>query len=85
MTPLAENGSSPVRERCGQKMNIALEQLRGGELENAIITLRNASQIDPSYFAPWFNLGLAYKHSRNWPSALDAFDAAWARLPPDAA
>lgn len=62
---------------------MGLEQFRSGELESAIATLRRASRIDPSYFGPWFNLGLAYKRSQDWRSAVDAFVAAWERLPRD--
>jgi hypothetical protein len=83
MTPSAESAAGPLRKRSGREMNLGLEQLGRGELEAAIATLHRASQMDPSYFGPWFNLGLAYKRSRNWRAALDAFVAAWDRLPRD--
>jgi hypothetical protein len=83
MTSSHEKASSRLRERCGREMNVGLEQFRRGELETAIATLGGACRIDPSYFGPWFNLGLVYKRLRDWRSAVDAFVAAWERLPRD--
>lgn len=70
-----------IRETSGQRMNVGIAELRNGDLALAVQVLRDASSIDPSYFAPWFNLGLAYKRLRDWPNALDVFLRAWRRLP----
>jgi hypothetical protein len=72
-----------AREDSGLRMNEGIEQLERGEVDDAVRTLGAASQIDPSYFAPWFNLGLAYKKRREWTSALDALLRAWSKLPLD--
>jgi hypothetical protein len=61
-------------------MNDGVELLEAGRMESAIEILRVACGIDPTYFGPPFNLGLAYKAARNWECALDSFAAAWMRL-----
>lgn len=74
-----------VRQRCGARMNEGVAQLDQGDLGQAIRILRQAIQIDPDYHLPWLNLGLAYKRSRRWAEALDAFLTARAKAPGDIA
>lgn len=74
---------SERRAWCVQKMNIGVDHLDAGALQQAVSILLDAASIDSQYFGPWFNLGLAYKRLRKWEEALDAFLRARSRLPTD--
>jgi tetratricopeptide (TPR) repeat protein len=69
------------RRSCGDLMNEGVKELDRGEFTRAVATLQTASSIDPTYFGPFFNLGLAQKALGDWSSAFDAFLKAWRLLP----
>jgi tetratricopeptide (TPR) repeat protein len=64
-------------------VNRGIQHLDAGDRVAAIIIFNQAASIDPSYYLPWFNLGLAHKELRNWREAAASFAEAYARLPVD--
>jgi hypothetical protein len=73
--------SSAIRTRAKNVMNEGVELLDGGNPQAAARVLRTATSIDPTYFGPWYNLGLALKRSREWRASYDSFEKALAVLP----
>jgi hypothetical protein len=72
---------SRVRTRATKVMNEGVELLDGGDPKVAAALFRTAASMDPTYFGPWFNLGLAYKKMREWQEGFEAFGKALALLP----
>ncbi|MBN1606825.1 MAG: tetratricopeptide repeat protein [Polyangiaceae bacterium] len=63
-------------------MNEGVDYQDAGAYSEAIEAFREAIALDPTHFGPWYDLGLLYKKTRDWPQALDAFLRAWSRVPP---
>lgn len=42
-----------------------------GKLEEAIASYRRATDVDPKWSVPWYNLGLRYKYAGRWRESFD--------------
>jgi cytochrome c-type biogenesis protein CcmH/NrfG len=54
---------------------------QAGELPQAAAAYRRATEADPGYFAPYYNLGIVSLESGNLPQALSAYETALAIEP----
>lgn len=81
MTWESSEFDSAARKRAKRVANEGVELLDGGNAQAAAALLRTAASIDPAYFGSWFNLGLAYKKTREWKAGFDSFEKALAQLP----
>lgn len=70
--PRSDRERSEILNRYAQRL-----VLRGGERE--LHWYRLAAQADPTWAAPWFNLGLAHKYRSEWAESLQANRAALER------
>jgi len=74
---------STARQQAGVLTNRGIQHLDAGDHVAAMILFDQAAAADPSYYLPWFNLGLAHKSARRWREAAISFAEAYARLPAD--
>lgn len=72
-----------VRDQAGMLVNRGVLHLDAGDYAAAMTLFTQAARLDPAFYLPWFNLGLAQKRLRRWADAADSFGQAYARLPPD--
>ncbi len=63
----------------------AIELEQSGRPEAAAALYREAALADPSWGAPWFNIGLLHKRARRWAECLEANREASRRDAPDQA
>jgi hypothetical protein len=59
------------REKAGEKVRIGIGLQEQGRLQEAIELFEEAAQLDPSWEAPLFNLGLVYKRQRRWKESFE--------------
>lgn len=76
-------GDRPAAERAFSTASAALKAQRPSE---AVLSLRSAAQLDPSYFEAHYNLGVVLTQAGDAPGALAAYENALAVRPrsPDA-
>src|SRR5438445_3230686 len=74
---------------CNHEQNESIEVMSKGVeagrqklFDSAIRDLKQATVIDPSNAAAYYNMGIIYKDMRKWTDAADAFSA-WLRLDPE--
>jgi tetratricopeptide (TPR) repeat protein len=79
---VAATGCNEDHNRSIEVMNKGVEAGRQKIFDTAITNLKQATLIDPTNAAAFFNLGVIYKDMRKWPEAADAFTAA-ARIDTD--
>jgi hypothetical protein len=72
-----------ARDQAGALVNRGVLHLDAGDYAAAMVLFTQAASLDPAFYLPWFNLGLAQKRLRRWQDAADSFAEAYARLPPD--
>jgi Tetratricopeptide repeat len=58
------------REKAARLLGRALENQKRGQFDKAIELYQKAAAADPSWSIPAYNLGLVYKHTRNWKESL---------------
>ena len=79
---VAATGCNEDHNRSIEVMNKGVEAGRQKIFDSAIRDLKQATVIDPTNAAAFYNLGVIYKDERKWPEAADAFTSA-ARLDAD--
>jgi tetratricopeptide (TPR) repeat protein len=71
---------TPAADEANEEGRAALDE---GRLEVAEAAFRRATDLDPAWSSPWFNLGLVYKLRRDWPACLRANDECLKRCDDD--
>jgi TolA-binding protein len=91
-TPTSSPGArytylSPEKPTPGQRSQAesvfasAAQDYRAGRLSEAVQGYERATQLDPSYYEAYYNLGLAQTHAGHIPAALRAYEYALAIRP----
>jgi len=75
-------GCNEDHNRSIEVMNKGVEAGRQKIFDTALTNLKQATVIDPTNAAAFYNMGVIYKDMRKWPEAADAFTSA-ARLDTD--
>src|SRR5215510_927031 len=75
-------GCNAERNKSIEVMNRGVEEGRQKLFDSAIRDLKQATVIDPSNAAAYYNMGIIYKDQKKWSDAADAF-AASLRLDPE--
>src|SRR5579859_7459101 len=66
-------GCFQERNKSIEMMNKGVEEARQKLYDSAIRDLKQATTIDPTNAAAYYNMGLIYKDQRKWPDAESAF------------
>jgi len=64
--------SDTAREQARDLNQRGIDLEEDGQILRAIESYRAAAEADPTWAAPWFNLGLLYKRQRRWEDSRDA-------------
>ena len=73
--------SANSRSDAKAQVEFGIEVAQRGLWQEALYRWHRATELDPSYAAPWNNLGIAYEHEGEFDKAREAYERALALEP----